>query len=346
MYLRLKGALLAAAAALALPLAAQGEGVPAPRKAAAKKSTERAELAETDRAPRKLPGGWTLKWHDEFNGSKLDTTKWQCEQGTVRNKGASHVYVDDCVEVKNGMLILHSKAKDTPNPVAGKAGVPAWDSDRAVAPFASGSVTTRGRVTFSPPGRLEFRARIPKAKGVWPAIWTMHVNSYGWPANGEIDILEHISQEPNTVHSVFRWGQKGLQRGDREKTEDHITRIPDFSKEFHTYVLEWDKSMMRILIDDKEVGKIDIAQAEYPNGDNPLLTPCYIIMNTAIGGSGTWAEAPNPAHYPVQFEIDYVRFYAKSGGSADAHKSGSAGKSSPEHSKKQSRTKGAKKIKR
>ena len=89
------------------------------------------------------------------------------------------------------------------------------------------------------------------------------------------------------------------------------TTFPDYSKEFHTYVLEWDEEMMRILIDDREVGRVAMAEANYPNGDNPLKTPCYIIMNTAIGGPGTWPEPPDAAQYPVVFEIDYVRYYTK-----------------------------------
>ena len=56
---------------------------------------------------------------------------------------------------------------------------------------------------------------------------------------------------------------------------------------------------------------MNIADANYPNGDNPLKTPCYIIMNTAIGGQGTWPETADPKDYPVRFEIDYVRYYTK-----------------------------------
>lgn len=274
-------------------------------------------LPKTEKAPLKLEGGWVLVWNDEFNGSKLDTKKWNYELGVQRNRGCSQAYTKSCVKVKDGVLQLISKAEKTPNETYGKAGVAPWAAAIKTQPYASGSVTTLGTKSFTAPGRLEFRARIPKAKGVWPAIWTMHQNKYGWPANGEIDILEHISQEPNTVYSIFRWGQRGEIRGDAERKVIRTTRIPDFSKEFHTYVLEWDAEYMRILIDDKEVGRIQIDSAKYSNGDNPLLTPCYIIMNTAIGGSGTWpVKADDPSQYPVTFEIDYVRYYKRNGASA------------------------------
>ncbi len=136
----------------------------------------------------------------------------------------------------------------------------------------------------------------------------MHENQYGWPANGEIDILEHISQEPDVCYSIFRWGRNGT---NQEQKVVRTRRIPNYSRDFHTYVLEWDDQIMRILIDDEEVGRVNISDANYPDGGNPLRTPCYIIINTAIGGEGTWPERANPADYPARFEIDYVRYYTK-----------------------------------
>ncbi len=275
-----------------------------------------AEAAPKAKAPKTLPGGWVYAWGDEFNGSRLNEKKWAYELGVVRNPGASQAYTKDCVLVKDGKLILESRAEPTPNCIY-KEGSADWREKIKTQPFASGSVTTRNVKHFEAPGRLEFRAKIPKGKGVWPAIWTMHVNKYGWPANGEIDILEHISQEPATCYSIFRWGKNG---GNQEHKVIRTTRFADYSKDFHTYVLEWDAELMRILIDDKEVGRVNIADANYPNGDNPLKTPCYIIMNTAIGGQGTWPEKADPKDYPVRFEIDYVRYYTKKNADALPHK--------------------------
>lgn len=269
--------------------------------------TPLADAAPKAKVPKKLPGGWVYAWGDEFNGTRLNEKKWAYELGVVRNPGAAQAYTKDCVKVKGGKLILESRAEPTPNCVY-KEGSDNWREKIKTQPFASGSVTTRNVKHFEAPGRLEFRAKIPKGKGVWPAIWTMHVNKYGWPANGEIDILEHISQEPGTCYSIFRWGKNG---GNQEHKVIRTTRFADYSKDFHTYVLEWDDAVMRILIDDKEVGRVNMADANYPNGDNPLKTPCYIIMNTAIGGQGTWPEKADPKDYPVRFEIDYVRYYTK-----------------------------------
>ena len=261
--------------------------------------------------PRTLEGGWRLDWADEFNGTKLDSKKWKHELGVIRNQDAVQTYTKNCVKVQGGKLILSSRAKTTKNSNYNPR-KDHWTHQIKTMPYASGSVTTRDIKHFESPGRLEIRARIPKAKGVWPALWTMHVNQYGWPANGEIDILEHISQEPNTCYSIFRWGVNG---GNQEHKVIRTTQIPDYSKDFHTYILEWDDEVMRILIDDREIGRVRIEEANYPDGNNPLKTPCYLIMNTAIGG---WAEAPDAAQYPVQFEIDYVRYYTKGDKAAPA----------------------------
>lgn len=271
-----------------------------------------AGIAAAD-APRTLEGGWHYAWGDEFNGSKLDTSKWKHELGVIRNRDAVQTYTKDCVKVRGGKLLLLSRAKETKNSNYNPR-KEHWTHQIKSMPYASGSVTTRDVKHFECPGRLEIRAKIPKAKGVWPALWTMHVNQYGWPANGEIDILEHISQEPDTCYSLFRWGVNG---GDQEHKVIRTTSIPDYSKDFHTYVLEWDEETMRILIDGTEVNSTPMSAADYPDGNNPLRTPCYLIMNTAIGG---WAEAPDAAQYPVQFEIDYVRYYTKgeTAGAAEA----------------------------
>ena len=262
----------------------------------------------TGKAPRTLEGGWVLFWNDEFDGSKLDTTKWAYELGVIRNHGSSQAYTKDCVKVKGGMLQLKSVARKTKNQNYNPEGK-GWVQKVKEQPYASGSVTTKGVKHFTAPGRLEFRARIPKARGVWPAIWMMHVNKYRWPANGEIDLLEHISQEPNTVYTIFRWGKNGTEV--EYKPVVKTTHIPDYSKDFHIYVLEWDDKDMTAFIDGKQVAHTPISAADYPDGSNPLRTPCFLILNTAIGGRGTWPESPVASDYPVTFEIDYVRYYTK-----------------------------------
>ena len=71
------------------------------------------DAASKSKAPKTLPGGWVYEWGDEFNGKKLNEKKWAYELGVVRNPGASQAYTKDCVKVRNGKLILISKAAKT-----------------------------------------------------------------------------------------------------------------------------------------------------------------------------------------------------------------------------------------
>lgn len=266
-------------------------------------------LGQSTQAPKKLPGGWEYVWGDEFNGASLDRKKWKYETGIVRNPNTAQTYTDrkKNVRVEKGCLVLeahHETYRNTNYKKGGKG----WIEGTKDRPFTSGSITSRGIYNLHF-GRLEFRAKIPRAKGVWPAVWTMHENKWGWPANGEIDILEHVSQDTDICHSVFRWGVDG---GKKEALVQKRTVMPDYSKDFHVYVFEWDRDMMRIEIDGKEAGKINVADADYPgNSGNPLRTPCYLILNLALGGN--WCEMPDPdgKGYPSKFLIDYVRFYQK-----------------------------------
>ena len=117
--------------------------------------------------PETLPGGWRLDWNDEFTGSKLDTDKWRPELGVIRNRDAVQTYTKDCVKVRGGKLILISKARETRNSNYDPK-KEHWTHQLKSMPYASGSVTTRDVKHFTLPGRLEIRAKVPRAKGVWP----------------------------------------------------------------------------------------------------------------------------------------------------------------------------------
>ncbi len=277
-----------------------------------------AAIGQNAQPPKTLPGGWVYIWGDEFNGATLDKKKWKYEMGVVRNPDSFQTYTDrkKNVRVERGCLVLEAHKETFPNINYKKDGK-GWVDGTKDRPFTSGSVTTRG-LYYLHFGRLEIRAKIPRVKGVWPAVWTMHENKWGWPANGEIDILEHVSQDTNICHTVFRWGVDG---GRKEALVQKQTRIPSYADDFHIYVFEWDKDMMRVEIDGKEIGRINVSDADYPDGaGNPLRTPCYLIMNMALGGN--WCEHPDAdgKGYPCKFLIDYIRYYQKKEHAEDAKK--------------------------
>jgi beta-glucanase (GH16 family) len=86
-------------------------------------------------------------------------------------------------------------------------------------------------------GRVEMRAKLPAARGTWPAFWMMgeDIERVGWPRCGEIDIMEHVGHNPGVIHAnVHQIGDDGKHwsKGDQ-------TRVPDCSSAFHVYAVEW-----------------------------------------------------------------------------------------------------------
>jgi len=256
--------------------------------------------------PATLPGGWNYNWGDEFDGDKLDTSKWRYEEGIVRNLGSSQIYSKDAVAVKQGKLIITTSHGKYPNPAYEKDSK-RWNDKIPFQQYMSGSVTTKELKHFYY-GRLEIRAKLPNATGAWPALWTLGANKSRWPACGEMDIMEHLSQHPGLIYSTFHWGDKKSAKTISKGFTHWIQRPYD---KFATYVLEWDKEKIRVYLNDVQVAVFNSKLALQEDGSNPFHIPHYLIMNTAIGGPGTWPEQPDAKDYPAQFEIDYVRFYTR-----------------------------------
>ena len=160
-------------------------------------------------------------------------------------------------------------------------------------------------------GRVEVRAKLPAEAGTWPAIWTLGANidevgnffdnqygSVGWPACGEIDIMEQRGDDKNTSIGYFHWGHTST--GAYNSTGGDIP-IANASSEYHIFALEWDSSSMKILLDETLV--YELANT----ADKPFDNEHYILLNIAMGGNlggnvpGTFTESV--------MEIDYVRVY-------------------------------------
>ena len=148
---------------------------------------------EDSKPPRTLPGGWVYVWGDEFNGSRIDAKKWKPELGVIRNQGSQQTYTGrpKNMRLEDGCLVLETHFEKFAN-VNYKKSSADWIKNTKFMPYTSGSVTTIKTKNFMF-GRLEVRAKVPKTKGIWPAIWLLGKNKWGWPVNGEIDMLENIS---------------------------------------------------------------------------------------------------------------------------------------------------------
>jgi beta-glucanase (GH16 family) len=257
----------------------------------------------------KAPKGMKLVWNDEFNkGAKPDTAFWRYERGFVRNQELQW-YQEDNATVGKGVLHIEGRRERVKNPNY-NAGSTRWNQSREYAEYTSSSIQTRGKKSWKF-GIFEIRARIDTAMGSWPAIWTLGTSG-GWPAGGEIDIMEFYRRknEPILLSNVA-W--QGANRSTKWHTEirpltDFTAKDPDWVNKFHLWKMEWDSLSIKLYLDDYLINTTMLIETINPDGRNPFLQAQYILLNLALGASG---GNPSKTPFPVNYEVDYVRVYQK-----------------------------------
>lgn len=234
---------------------------------------------------------WDLVWAEEFDYSGApDKDSWAYEIGHIRNNELQY-YTDspENVSVKNGICTITARL----------------ESEDSV---TSASINTRGKMDFLY-GRLEVSARIPSALGTWPAIWMLGSNrkEVGWPACGEIDIMEHVGYDPDLIHANIHTKaynhQIGTNKGNR-------IQVDAPHEDFHLYSVEWYKDHMDFFFDDSLYFTFQNDLA----GDMdtwPFDQPHYLLINLAYGGSWGGNKGVDISLLPLTYEIDYVRYYKK-----------------------------------
>jgi beta-glucanase (GH16 family) len=257
-------------------------------------------------------GDWKLVWSDEFDRPGLpDPAKWDYETGFIRNNEKQFYTLarKQNARVENGILIIEARKEKYTNPSAGRAASSKRKARArrgpADAEYTAASLTTRGKAAWTY-GRMEVRAKLPSGRGTWPAIWTLGTNigDAGWPACGEIDIMELVGFEPGIVHANIH--TKKYNHAINTGKGDKIS-IPDASKAFHIYVMEWDAQKIDFLVDDRNY-------FTYRNDGTgadawPYDKDQFLILNLAIGGDWGGQKGIDDAIFPQRYEIDYVRVY-------------------------------------
>jgi len=254
-------------------------------------------------------GDWKLVWSDEFDKPGLpDSTKWGYEEGFIRNNEAQYYtrQRQENARVENGMLIIEARKESFKNSAfdpnaQGKGGA---RRNRESADITSASLTTQGKASWTY-GRIEVRAKLPSGRGTWPAIWMLGTNRQaGWPACGEIDIMEFVGYEPGVIHANIH--TKKYNHAKKTNKGNKIT-IADASEAFHVYAVEWYPDHMDFFVDDQKY-------FTYNNeGSGPDAWPYdkdqYLILNLAIGGAWGGMKGIDESIFPQKFYIDYVRVY-------------------------------------
>ena len=258
---------------------------------------------------------WQLVWSDEFDtDGPPDSSVWNFEQGFTRNEEAQWYQSDNAV-CKGGCLVIEAHKENNRRNPCYEAGSRDWRKNREFIGYTSSSVNTAGKKEFLY-GRFEVRARIPVAKGAWPAIWTLG-SSAEWPLCGEIDILEYyqIKGAPHILANaawgtderyVAKWNSKAI-------PFTHFTeKDAGWASKFHIWRMDWDEKAIKLYLDDELLNEIPLSSTvngSLGNHTNPFMTPQYVLLNLAVGGIN--GGPIDEEVLPMKYEIDYVRVYQK-----------------------------------
>ncbi len=234
---------------------------------------------------------WKLVWSDEFNGpagSAPDSTKWTYDLGA---SGWGNRELENYTNSRDNSFLDG----------AGNLAIQALKTDSG---YTSARLKTQGlyAVTY---GKIEARIKIPYGQGIWPAFWMLGDASKarGWPAVGEIDIMENIGKEPGLVHGTVHG--PGYSGGNGIGKPYSLPAGKRFADDFHVYSLEWNPNSIEIFVDGNSYHKL--TPIGIPAGaawayDHPF----YIILNLAVGGQ--WPGNPDgTTEFPQRMLVDYVR---------------------------------------
>jgi beta-glucanase (GH16 family) len=240
---------------------------------------------------------YKLVWSDEFDTPGApDPAKWDYDlgDGCPANCGWG-----------NNELEFYTKDKKNVRVEKGMLVIEAHKEKREGKEYTSTKILSRGKGDWLY-GKIEVRAKLPKGRGTWPAIWMLPTEwKYGgWPASGEIDIMEHVGfnegQVHGTVHTEAYNHVKGTQKGG-------FTKVADATTAFHTYSMEWEANSISFKID----GQLFYSFGRTGNGfaEWPFDQRFYLIMNIAVGGGWGGQQGVDESIWPQRMEVDYVRVY-------------------------------------
>jgi beta-glucanase (GH16 family) len=233
---------------------------------------------------------WELAWSDEFDykGSPAEES-WGYESGYERNNELQF-YTSDLknVRVEDGFCIINGLLEEGEDSIT------------------SASINTLGKQDFLY-GRIEVRAKIPSALGTWPAIWMLGTDrgELGWPECGEIDIMEHVGYDPDRIHANIHTKAYNHSIGTNKGNQ---IEVKDPMADFHIYAVEWFEECMDFFMDDSLYFSFE--NDGTGNHDTwPFDKPQYLLINLAYGGSWGGNQGVDVSLLPVEYMIDYVRYY-------------------------------------
>lgn len=243
---------------------------------------------------------WKLVWSDEFDyEGKPDPEKWGYDIGGHGWGNNELQYYTDRLEnasVSNGYLTITArKEKMYQNP------------------YTSARLVSKNKGDFKY-GKIEIRAKVPKERGTWSALWMLPTDYVygGWPTSGEIDIMEHVGYDPTKIHGTIHTGKYNHKNG--TQIGQSIT-VPDATTEFHTYTIEWYPREILFFVDDHLYFMTKFNEIKDRGMNDYMAWPFnqrfHLLMNIAVGGDWGGQRGIDPNWEKAEMVIDYVRVYER-----------------------------------
>ena len=247
------------------------------------------------------PDSWELIWQDEFDGPGLDGANWSIVRMPDPHNQELQYYPDRSVNspganvrVVDGTLIIEARRED-------------FEHRR----YTSARLNTKGKKEFLY-GRFEARLKLPAEVGMWPAFWMLggNIDEVGWPACGEIDIMEGKGRLPTWTSGALHRGPDPA--GNKITSAEYELPKGDFHSEWHLFAVEWEPEQIRWYVDDVLIQTVDkpadVEPAYWPfdNGQ-----PFFLILNLAVGGWFDKPHMPPEDLQPQHLLVDYVRAYQR-----------------------------------
>ncbi len=255
---------------------------------------------------------YVLVWADEFDYTgKPDSTKWSYEYGFIRNNEKQY-YTDSLknARIENGYLLIEGHKEKIANAKFKSKEykkkkhlhyIPEIDT----ATYTSASLSTRNLAEWTY-GRFEIKAKLPKGIGQWPAIWMLSENwkQVGWPKCGEIDIMEHVGFDKDSIFGTIHTQAYNHMLGTQKGKKIFIEKPYD---EFHIFSMEWTPEKIDFLLDGVVYNHID--NEHKTDNEWPFDQNFHLKLNIAIGGGLGGREGIDNTVFPQQMVVDYVRVY-------------------------------------
>lgn len=241
---------------------------------------------------------WKIKWADEFNEEGINKEVWDFELGNGCNNGICgwgnnelEQYSDQekNARIENGKLVIEAH------------------QEGSAASYSSARMITKNTKTFQF-GRIDIRAKLPKGQGLWPAIWMLgaNIDDVGWPACGEIDIMELVGHKPKVAHGTVHYGPPSP--NNRSMGGSTTSSNGDFSESFHVFTLAWRAGAMYWYVNDELYYEVNTEQ--FNGVAYPFNKPFFFILNVAVGGN--WPGNPDDTTvFPQRMEVDYIRVFER-----------------------------------